>query len=150
MSITTTILKLCNWLIRNQEPFIIDENYLDRYYLIPKNRVFNVYKHVFFGSDAPVFHNHPWYSFGIILDGEYIEHTPTGSHVRKKGDVAFRKPTTLHWIEIDKPVQTLFITGPNIHKWGFLCDGTIIDHEIYIESRGTDRLASGCGEYTVK
>lgn len=146
------ITQLLNKLIRkttNSRPpdLLIDIDYMERWYLIPRNRLFNVYAHRFIGSDAPTPHDHPWFSLGLILEGEYIEHTPTGSSRKYTGDLSFRRPRYLHWIEIDKPVYTLFITGPNLYNWGFLCDSGWIDHEQYITQRGPNRRASGCGEY---
>lgn len=125
---------------------VVDVDYMDRWYVIPRNRFFNVYAHRFVGSDAPVPHDHPWASLSWILKGNYTEHTPYGSSVKHSGSVTIRGPKSLHWIEIDKPVWTLFITGPKIRDWGFLCNAIWINHTDYINQRGPDRLASGCGE----
>jgi hypothetical protein len=85
-------------------------------------------------------------SLGVILKGQYIEHTPKGDFIRKQGSITFRLPSSLHWIEIDKPVYTLFITGPRIRIWGFQCKNGWIDFNKYIKRRGDNRLANGCGE----
>jgi len=58
---------------------LIDIDYMERWYLIPRNRFINIYAHRFIGSDAPTPHDHPWFSFGLILDGHYLEHTPKGT-----------------------------------------------------------------------
>lgn len=53
--------------------------YLRRWWLIPKNKYFNVYLHHFMRSDDDrALHDHPWWSLGMILSkgGEYIEHLP--------------------------------------------------------------------------
>lgn len=126
--------------------FVVDVDYMDRWYIIPRNRFFNIYFHHFTGSDAPTMHDHPWISLGWILKGTYTEHTPKGSFKRKAGDVRLRMPRSLHWIEIDKPVYTLFITGPRMRIWGFECENGWVEHTEYIKLRGEDRLASGCGE----
>jgi hypothetical protein len=145
--LTAKLLQALLWLTRNQQPYVIDTDYLVRYYIIPKNRIFNIYLHYFTGSDAPTPHDHPWWSLGLILKGRYIEHTAKGSFVRKTGALSLRTPSTIHWIEIDQPIYTLFITGPNRHQWGFFCeDGNYYQHEDYMRRRGPDRLASGCGE----
>jgi len=140
------LLNLILWITRNKEPLLIDVDYMERWFIIPRNRFFNIYFHHFFGSDAPTPHDHPWVSMGIILDGEYIEHTPKGDFIRKKGSVTFRLPSSLHWVEIDKPVYTLFITGPRVRRWGFQCKNRWVDFREYIDARGDNRLASGCGE----
>ncbi len=126
---------------------VIDHDYMERWYLIPRNRFFNIYYHHFFGSDAPVPHDHPWVSLSVILDGQYIEHTPKGSFARKASNITFRGPKALHWIEIDQPVRTLFITGPRLRRWGFQCANRWVDFEEYIANRGDNRLANGCGEF---
>lgn len=140
------ILKFLIWLTRNQEPLLVDKDYMQRWFIIPRNRFFNIYFHRFFGSDAPTPHDHPWISFGLILDGEYLEHTPEGDFKRSKGEWTVRMPSSLHWIEIDKPVYTLFITGPRVRRWGFQCKERWVDFREYIDARGDNRLASGCGE----
>lgn len=140
------ILKFILWITRNQKPLLIAPEYMERWFMIPRNRFFNIYFHRFMGSDAPTPHDHPWFSFSLILKGSYIEHTPEGDYIRTEGDFTFRMPTALHWIEIDKPVYTLFITGPRVRRWGFQCKNGWMDFREYIGNRDSDRLASGCGE----
>ncbi len=125
---------------------LVDEDYMRRWYIIPRNRFFNIYFHLFFGSDADTPHDHPWVSMSWILRGSYIEHTPQGDYVRKTGDITLRGPRALHWIEIDRPVYTLFLTGPRVRVWGFQCREKWYSHTDYIAARGPDRLANGCGE----
>ena len=125
---------------------LVDEDYMERWFIIPRNKFFNIYAHHFFGSDADTPHDHPWFSLGWILDGEYVEHTPYGSRVKKSGSITLRAPSSFHWIEIDKPVYTLFITGPRWRKWGFLCNKKWVPYDEYIAQSGSNRLASGCGE----
>lgn len=144
--ITGLVLDLLLRLTNRTPDFVVDVDYMDRWYIIPRNRFFNVYFHYFYGSDAPTPHDHPWLSMGWILDGQYTEHTPKGDFIRKAGDITFRLPRSLHWIEIDQPVFTLFITGPRVRRWGFQCDSGWVDYEKYIARRGGNRLASGCGE----
>lgn len=57
----------------------LDNPYLLRWWLIPKNRFFNVYLHRFMRSDDDrALHDHPWWSLGMILSkgGKYWEHLP--------------------------------------------------------------------------
>lgn len=105
--------------------------YLMRWWLIPKNRLFNVYLHKILRSDDDrALHDHPWWNVSIILAGYYVECLP--GEVRKyrgRGSMVFRRATQAHRLELkwmrDKeqpePVWTLFITGPKIREWGFLC-----------------------------
>ena len=66
--------------IKRAPDFIIgpvENPYLFRWYLIPKNRFFNIYLHKFLRSDDDrALHDHPWWSIGMILEGEYMEHVP--------------------------------------------------------------------------
>ena len=62
---------------RREPDFIIGDNYLRRWWLIPRNRWLNVYLHEFRASDDDrALHDHPWASCSIILRGEYFEHLP--------------------------------------------------------------------------
>ena len=112
--------------------FVVREGYMYRWYVIPRNRFLNIYFHYFTGSDDRVFHDHPWYSFGILLDGSYVEHTPYGDNFYRDGNCSFRSPEYLHWVEINNPVKTLFITGPKLRAWGFLSNGKWIPFYDYL------------------
>jgi len=102
---------------------IIGEDYLFRWYLIPRNRFFNVYLHKFGRSDDDrALHDHPWHSVSILLKGSYVEHFDGESKIRRAFSIFGRKATTAHRIEVvDGPVWTVFITGRNHRQWGFWC-----------------------------
>lgn len=106
-----------------------DRPYLRRWWVIPRNRFFNVYLHEFLRSDDDrALHDHPWANCSVLLRGAYTEHTiqaggihaaevfDAGSvHVRLSGTIA-------HRIELHEgPCWTLFITGPRYRQWGFHC-----------------------------
>lgn len=103
--------------------------YLRRWHLIPRNRVFNVYLHHFCRSDDDrALHDHPWWNMSWLLDGTYLEHKTDGVYARRQGDVVFRGGRAPHRIQLlqslygrEKPVWTLFITGPRFRAWGFHC-----------------------------
>ena len=110
--------------------------YLRRWWLIPRNRWFNIYLHHFCRSDDDrALHDHPWWNVSILLRGSYLEHMQDGS-VRKRvaGGIVARGADALHRIELfprpktrpqqmpgELPVWTIFITGPRVREWGFLC-----------------------------
>jgi hypothetical protein len=98
-----------------------EQDYLRRWYVIPKNRFLNFYLHrVNASDDDRALHDHPWASCSVMLEGTYLEITPTGSHIRKKGQLVFRGGAAMHRLEVvDGPVWTLFITGPKYREWGF-------------------------------
>ncbi len=108
----------------------IGPGYLLRWFVIPRNRFFNIYLHCFLRSDEDfALHDHPWYNISIVLLERYFEHTPRGKFLRKPGSIVFRKGTSRHRIEL--PIinggmsycWSLFITGPRYREWGFWLEG---------------------------
>lgn len=109
----------------------IGENYLERWYLIPRNRFLNVYLHKFSGSDDDrALHDHPWHSVSFLLKGRLDEIMPARQgwlekHRRREVPrfiPVFRRATHAHRLQlIEGPAWTVFITGPKYRSWGFLC-----------------------------
>src|SRR3954466_1246173 len=90
---------------RREPDFIIggeDDPYIRRWWVIPRNRFFNIYLHQFLRSDDDrALHDHPWVNCSILLRGEYIEHLKDCSLVRSAGDVVFRRSGAIaHRIEL--------------------------------------------------
>jgi hypothetical protein len=114
-------------LLSNRKPELIgnpDDPYLKRWFVIPHNRLFNVYLHRFCRSDDDrALHDHPWWNISILLRGSYIEHMPHGSRLRRRGSLIFRRGSNQHRIELidNQTVWTLFLTGPKYREWGFAC-----------------------------
>lgn len=105
-----------------------DDPYMHRWWVIPRNSVFNVYLHFFMRSDDDrALHDHPWWNFSFLLDGTYVEHTISAGGVNHKrqfyaGDFKLRGARYAHRVElVDGPCWSLFITGPKIRRWGFHC-----------------------------
>lgn len=129
-----------------------DDPYLRRWWIVPRNRWFNIYLHQILKSDDDrALHDHPWWNVSFILLGGYIEHTPRGKHNRKVGSVVFRKATAAHRLEIKTtPAWTLFITGPRIRQWGFHCPKGWVHWRDFVgvkegEALG-DEVGKGCGD----
>lgn len=106
--------------------------YLWRWFVIPRNPLFNVYLHRFFRSDDDrALHDHPWAWCSILLAGSYFEHTIAqgGIHhrtLRAAPSIRFSGAARAHRIELEQErdgpaVWTLFITGPRLRVWGFHC-----------------------------
>lgn len=105
--------------------------YMRRWWIIPRNRFINVYLHEFLRSDDErALHDHPWWNISILMDGAYTEHLPGGERVdRTAPAVVIRSAKHAHRIQVPLTVAnlgrakavTLFITGPKIREWGFLC-----------------------------
>lgn len=144
-----------------------DRPYLRRWYVIPRNPVFNLYLHQFLRSDDDrALHDHPWYFASLILKGGYWEHRKdrliTGRSWRSAGSIAFRSPDTAHRVElatesvpicrvqgpdgdrtyydtVELPTWTLIATGPRIRRWGFHCPKYWVHWEQFVHQ-------NGCGE----
>lgn len=143
---------------RNRPPDVIiggtESPYLKRWWLIPRNRVFNVYLHHFLRSDDDrALHDHPWWNISVLLDGRYVEHTIDAGGInrrvsRRAGDWKFRRASTAHRIELDAgPCWTVFITGPRIREWGFHCPRGWVHWRIFTNpTDGGSTIGKGCGE----
>lgn len=103
--------------------------YLIRWWVIPRNRFFNIYLHRFLRSDDDrALHDHPWTNLSILLRGSYTEHTIDAGGVevhteRAAGQWKLRLfGTFAHRIELTHgECWTIFITGPRYREWGFHC-----------------------------
>lgn len=127
--------------------------YLFRWFLIPRNPVFNIYVHLFLRSDDDrALHDHPWANLSILLKGEYIEHQIAAGGINKRtrrvaGDWHFRPSGRIaHRVEINKePCWTLFITGPRYRKWGFHCpDQGWIPWDRFTAADDPGAIGKGC------
>lgn len=124
---------LISRITRRPPNFVIgghERPYMRRWFVIPRNRWFNIYLHEFLRSDDDrALHDHPWVNCSFLLRGCYVEHTISaggihhrrvltagGARVRLSGKQA-------HRIELHAgPCWTLFITGPRYREWGFHCE----------------------------
>lgn len=116
--------------------FKVNEKYLLRWYLIPRNPFFNVYLHQFKKSDYDrALHDHPWIWCSFILKGMYIEHSNRGQWSYFPGSIRVHRPKFAHRLEVPfgdiETVTTIFITGPRIRTWGFLDENGWTPHYEY-------------------
>lgn len=106
-----------------------DHPYMRRWYIIPRNPLFNVYLHQFLRSDDDrALHDHPWWNCSILIDGRYVEHTIDAGGIsrrveRRAGAFKIRWVKYAHRIELfpGETCWTVFITGPRFRIWGFHC-----------------------------
>ena len=110
--------------INSTQPFAQhheNEVYLNRWFLIPKNHLFNIFLHEFRRSDDDrAMHDHPWWSVSFLLKGEMLEHQLNKKRLIPWMFPVIRSAKFCHKLELIKgPVWTIFITGPNIRSWGF-------------------------------
>lgn len=125
----------------------VETPYLQRWWIIPRNLIFNIYLHRFLHSDEDrALHDHPWVNCSIIIDGEYIEHSMDGvATPHKAGDVKFRRAVAAHRLElVGFECWTIFITGPVIREWGFHCPKGWRHWKEFVSDRDHGKVGRGC------
>jgi hypothetical protein len=132
--------------------------YLNRWYVISRNRLFNVYLHQILRSDDDrALHDHPWVNLSIVLHGGYVEVTPfdhekPNGPVRMRrrgpGSIVARRSTAAHRLEIaaGTPCWSLFITGPKVRDWGFWCPKGWKVWTSFVDMTNTGAIGPGCGD----
>lgn len=152
-AVRKALLDRVSWVQSSRSPdFVIgssDSPLLLRWYLLPRNRILNIYLHLVLRSDRDKeFHDHPWWNCSILLDGTYREMMPEEVCDRASGKVIFRKATAMHRLELidDKPATTLFITGPRIREWGFQCPQGWVHWKEFTKPGSKGEVGRGCGE----
>jgi hypothetical protein len=155
------LLRRCRAIMAHRSPDIVigppqqagDVAYLSRWYAIPRNRWCNVYIHHFTRSDDHrALHDHPWASCSILLDGGYIEHLPGGIAFRPEGSIVCRAAATPHRVQLyrqldsdaERPVITLFLTGPRVREWGFHCPAGWRHWRDFTAGSHGERVGRGC------
>lgn len=127
------------------------EPYLKRWHLIPRNKFFNIYLHKICKNDYDrALHDHPWYNMSILLAGQYREILKHSRRHFASGCFAIRAADHAHRLELidGEPCWTLFITGPKIRSWGFLCPRRWVHWKEFV-GPGEDKYTGtprGCGE----
>lgn len=113
----------------------IGQNYLQRFYLIPRNRYFNIYLHKFTGDDLREdLHDHPWNFISIMLRGGLLETTLTksGWYVTRRVPrflprfCGARRQHRFQLPRNKKSAVTLVFTGPRFRDWGFYDHGVCV------------------------
>lgn len=119
--------------------------YLRRWWVIRRNRFFNVYLHNMILDDDATLHDHPYASLSLVLtDGLQERYClqpgwddlmrvprldgsqgPIELRMRfrspRAGDLVYRSSRLAHQLIVKEPAWTLFVTGPRVREWGFWC-----------------------------
>jgi hypothetical protein len=144
------------WALLRPSDFVIGGSqrpYLVRWWLIPRNRLFNVYVHLFLRSDDDrALHDHPWlFNASWLLKGAYVEHAIAAGGInvrteRGKGAFKFRWGGAPHRVELHQGAcWTLFITGPIVRRWGFHCpDHGWVPWEEFTKANDPGAIGRGC------
>jgi hypothetical protein len=129
--------------------------YMLRWFLIPRNPVFNIYLHnVMRSDDDRALHDHPAWSVSLMLSGRLAEiYRPDHRKPKEKsraiaaGDVIFRSARFSHRLIVipgTLGAVTLFISGPKLREWGFWCkSGWRHWREFTVGKRG-ESIGKGC------
>ncbi len=133
--------------------------YLLRWWLIPRNRLFNVYVHCFLRDDDDrALHDHPWMWCSIFLQGGYTEHTISAGGVHQRTlrlapSIKISLPQRAHRIELlraygqPRACWTLFITGPRVRNWGFHCpERGWVPWQEFTDPGDSGKVGRGCEE----
>lgn len=140
--------------------------YMNRWWVIPRNRWFNVYLHqVLRDDDDRALHDHPWINLSIVLKGGYWEVMPenrpslswpvppTRTKWRGPGSIVLRWPTSAHRLVVGAvgmegrgPCWSLFITGPKMREWGFWCARGWVVWSDFVTPGNAGEIGPGCGE----
>jgi hypothetical protein len=133
----------------------VEDPYLLRWHVIPRNPLFNIYLHHFKRSDDDrALHSHPWIvNASWLLKGHYLEHLPNKQFdCRIQGEFVARVGPAFHRVELRwGDCYTLFITGPKIRTWGFACPKGFVPWQAFtkVTPGATGIVAetgAGCGE----
>ena len=131
--------------------------YLNRWFVIPRNRYFNIYLHEFRRSDDDrALHDHPWWWCSILLQGWYIEATapPVGWVLRERwqtflaGSIRIHRPGFAHRLVIEPGTRciTLFFTGPRLREWGFHCPKGWVPWQKFTAANDAGSVGAGCDQ----
>jgi hypothetical protein len=151
---------LIRWVSSRREPDLtigdVGNPYLKRWWVIPRNRFFNIYLHLILRDDDDrALHDHPWVNCSWILAGGYVEVTERGRFYRRPGSVTFRWPTTAHRLELMSPMYesperlrtwSLFITGPVVRDWGFHCPQGWVPWRKFVAADNPGAVGRGCDQ----
>jgi hypothetical protein len=139
-----------------------------RWFVIPRNRWFNVYLHHFEYSDLEDLHDHRMANISVILQGEYFEERferrpvvgqplPRSTYrIVSRLRPLIRRPSTAHRVVLfqdengkNNPAWSLFIGGPHVRDWGFWHQNRVTrvaewdSHKLWVKD--TDPTSEGYG-----
>ncbi len=128
--------------------FIIGDDYMWRWWIIPRNKYFNIYLHkIMHDDDDRALHDHPWWSVSFLLKGQLREVLENKVRYPKLFIPVVRCAKLSHRLEVVKPSWTLFITGPVIRDWGFHCAKKWVHWSDFVKDGEKGKIGVGCGEH---
>lgn len=144
-------------LFKRKPDLVIGPDYMHRWYVIPRNRWFNIYLHkIMHDDDDRALHDHPWFSVSFLLKGRlreiyrsqhpYLDIVQNLVRYPRRFVPVFRPARFAHRLEVVEPAWTLFITGPKIRTWGFWCPERWVPWRDFVNPVDTGKVGRGCGE----
>lgn len=126
--------------------------YMLRWFVTPRGNEGGVYLHRFLHDDEDrAFHDHPWDSISIILSGKMRELRPDlPPRIISAGEVVIRKAPYPHRLEVIETGYTLFVMGPRIREWGFLCEDGWRHWTRFVDQTNPGEMSAGCEGYTTE
>lgn len=140
----------------NRAPdFVIGESenpYLRRWWLYREEKGPSVYLHqILRDDDDRALHDHPWDNVTLVLDGIVKDVSLYREKILGPGEVLHRRATDAHRLEVECFDQgcawTLFVTGPKVREWGFLCQGGWRHWKTFVKPENPGEVGLGCGEF---
>jgi hypothetical protein len=147
MNDRSSVLRWAEAYMKSRSPdFVIGDNQLQRWHVVPRNDTANVYLHRFLKSDEDrALHDHPFDNTSWILSGSYLEHFVDGAVWRSEGNTIDRVAEIAHRVELtDGPVVTLFTTGPRRREWGFYCPQGWRHWREFVSDENRGGIGRGC------
>lgn len=147
--VRSVALSLVARAIEREPDFVIgspNSPYLRRWWVLPRNPIFNIYVHEILRSDDDrALHDHPWINVSILAVGSYTEVTPKGRFLRMAGSVIWRMPSASHRLEVNgSPCWTVFVTGPRVRNWGFHCPRGWVPWQRFTSPENKGQVGRGC------
>jgi len=144
---------------RRAPDFIIGDPfdaYMRRWWIIPRNRWFNIYLHnIRRDDDDRALHDHPWWNVSVPLRGCIEEVMPLRTRVMKPRRIYIRRPQSAHRLVVGSPrghgaapadCWTIFITGPRVREWGFHCPKGWRHWKDFTAPGDPGRVGRGCDD----
>jgi quercetin dioxygenase-like cupin family protein len=109
------------------------EPYMHRYFLLGSQTASSARYHHIVHSDRHDLHDHPWDFISVILQGSYLETTPTREQQYHPGDVLVRTAEQLHRLTLLTPSVWTFVTVSTARKtWGYQTDNGWVPWRAYL------------------
>lgn len=129
-----------------------DNPYCQRWWVIPRNRYFNIYLHRFLRDDEDrALHDHPWDNCSIPLRTGYDEVSRRGVRRRRLFRVYFRRAEMPHRVVLLRdaagvPIESwsLFVTLWVRREWGFHCPWGWRHWKEFVSERDIGAVGRGC------